>query len=64
MKIIVINNTFAKGEFLEASDKPVEVDDKVGVDLIAAQKAIPAKDAPASTPKKKAKKAKASESGE
>lgn len=62
MKIVVIKNTFANGEPLAASDKPIEVDDKVGVDLIAGQKAIPAKDAPA--PKKKAKKAKASESGE
>ncbi len=64
MKIIVTSNTFAKGEFLEASDKPIEVDDKVGVDLIAAQKAVSADDAPAPTPKKKAKKKKASESGE
>ena len=64
MKIIVTSNTFAKGEFLEASDKHIEVDDKVGVDLIAAQKAVSADDAPAPTPKKKAKKKKASESGE
>ena len=64
MKIVVIKNTFANGEPLAESDKPIEVDDKVGVDLIAAQKAIPAKDAPAPAPKKKAKKAKASESGE
>jgi hypothetical protein len=64
MKIIVTSNTFAKGEFLEASDKPIEVDDKVGVDLIAAQKAVSADDAPAPAPKKKAKKKKASESGE
>tara|TARA_R100000152_G_C6640141_1_gene84983 strand:+ start:120 stop:320 length:201 start_codon:yes stop_codon:yes gene_type:complete len=66
MKIVVIKDTFANGEPLAASDKPIEVDDKVGVDLIAAQKAIPAKDAPAPAPapKKKAKRAKASESGE
>ena len=64
MKIVVIKNTFANGEPLTASDKPIEVDDKVGVDLIAAQKAIPAKDAPAPAPTKKAKRAKASESGE
>ncbi len=64
MKIIVTSNTFAKGEFLEASDKSIEVDDKVGVDLIAAQKAVSADDAPAPAPKKKAKKKKASESGE
>lgn len=64
MKIVVIKNTFANGEPLAASDKPIEVNDKVGVDLIAGQKAIPAKDAPAPAPKKKAKKAKASESGE
>ena len=64
MKIIVTSNTFAKGEFLEASDKPVEVDDKTAIALIAGQKAISADDAPAPAPKKKAKKKKASESTE
>jgi len=64
MKIVIIKQTSSGREIFEASDKPIEVDDKIGVDLIAAQKAISADDAPAPAPKKKAKKKKASESTE
>jgi hypothetical protein len=58
MKVIILKYTSAKGERLEPSDKPIEVDEKVGIDLINAQKAILAENAPTPEPKPKKKKAK------
>ena len=57
MDVIVIKNTSANGEPVEASDKPQSFDDKAAKQLIAANKAIPAPDKPeAKPPKKKAAK--------
>ena len=57
MDIIILKDTFANGEPVEASDKPQIFDDKVAKQLIAANKAIPAPDKPeAKPPKKKAAK--------
>ena len=53
MDVIVIKNTFAKGDLVEASDSPQSFDDKTAIELIAAQKAIPVPDKPAPKPKKK-----------
>lgn len=39
MKIIIIRTTFAGGELFEASKKPVEVDDKIGLELIKLKRA-------------------------
>ena len=57
MDVIVIKNTFANGDPVEASEKPQSFDDKTAIDLIAANKAIPAPNKPeAKPPKKKAAK--------
>ena len=58
MDVIVIKNTFANGDPVEASEKPQSFDDKTAIALIAASKAIPVPDKPEPKPKKKnAKKA-------
>ena len=57
MDVIVIKNTFANGDPVEASEKPQSFDDKTAIALIAASKAIPVPDKPAAkAPKKKAAK--------
>jgi|TARA_R100001594_G_C4024273_1_gene259818 hypothetical protein len=53
MDVIVIKNTFANGDPVEASEKPQSFDDKTAIALIAASKAIPVPDKPEPKPKKK-----------
>jgi len=53
MDVIVIKNTFANGDPVEASEKPQSFDDKTAIALIAASKAIPVPDKPDPKPKKK-----------
>jgi hypothetical protein len=53
MDVIVIKNTFANGDPVEASEKPQSFDDKTAIALIAASKAIPVPNKPEPKPKKK-----------
>jgi|TARA_R110002020_G_scaffold452131_1_gene666470 hypothetical protein len=53
MDVIVIKNTYANGDPVEASEKPQSFDDKTAIALIAASKAIPVPDKPEPKPKKK-----------
>lgn len=53
MDVIVIKNTNANGDPVEASEKPQSFDDKTAIALIAASKAIPVPDKPEPKPKKK-----------
>lgn len=45
MKIIITRTTFAAGELVEASKKPVEVPDKLALELIKLRKAVKAQKA-------------------